>query len=357
MDRKFLKIFLFIGFAFIIIQNLYAFNTVYDTTKIFKNVIPKLFETDKVLELTIITDLKGIKKDIGELRSYHKAIIKYYDVDSVVVQTKAKIRTRGRIRRSKNVCNFPPLKVKMKINSVIGTIFEGNESFKIVTHCQTSKEVYQQYIILEYLIYKMYQLITDKAFQVRLAKITYEDVNNPQKTIEKYGILLEMDEHLANRLGGSILEVKNIHPDYTAPTEMNRLALFEYMIGNTDWSVKALHNIKLLFRTNSAPIAIPFDFDYAGLVNTCYAVPAEEIKISSVRERYYNGYFVKQKKLEENLEFFKQKQSDIINILENCPQLDTKLKTKNIKYLEEFFEIINNQKKVKQIFINHCRTD
>lgn len=327
-----------------------------DTLKINRS-FNALFDSEELLEFTILTDINELRRDIGENRVYHKALVIYKAFDTVDVVTKAKVKTRGRLRRKKEVCDFPPLKIKMKKTDAIGTIFSANDEFKIVTHCQTSINYYQQYIVLEYIIYKMYQLITDYSFNVRMAKITYSDFNSKVEDIVKYALIVEVDNKLADRYDGKLLEVKNVHPNYTAPSIMNKLAIFQYMVGNTDWSVKVLHNIKLLFIENSAPIPIPYDFDYAGLVNAKYAVPAEELNISSVKVRHYNGFCVSVEKIEKSLSIFKEKEDEITSILSDNKYLDSKVKERNIKYLKDFFEIINNPKKIKQVFIKGCRDD
>ncbi len=328
-----------------------------DTLRSGGNAYSGIFDSDELIDITILTDIYALRKDIGENREYHNALLIYKAFDTVDVITEAKIKTRGRLRRSKEVCNFPPLKVKIKTIESIGTIFNGNEEFKIVTHCQTSKDFYQQYLLLEYVIYKMYQVISRESFNVRLARITYSDFNSKVDDIVKFAFILEDDEMLASRLNGKILEVENIHPNYTAPSKMNRLALFQYMVGNTDWSVKVLHNIKLLFIKNSAPIPIPYDFDYAGLVNANYAVPADEISIQSVRERYYNGYCRSAEDLEENLQVFRDNEQKIMDLIIMNEYLTNKVRERNEKYIKEFFEIINDPKKIKQNFINNCRTN
>ena len=64
--------------------------------------------------------------------------------------------------------------------------------------------------------------------------------------------------------------------------------LFQYSIGNTDRSIPGRHNIQMVKSkdsTISKPFVIPYDFDYAGIVNTSYAVPDKNLGIESVTER------------------------------------------------------------------------
>ena len=71
---------------------------------------------------------------------------------------------------------------------------------------------------------------------------------------------------------------------------MATLAVFEYLIGNTDWSVPYQHNIRLLtVPAIKNPVPVPYDFDQAGLVEAFYALPSENIGVASVRERVYRS--------------------------------------------------------------------
>lgn len=314
-----------------------------------------LFNTDELLAITIIGDIKTIKNDISDNMKYHKAKLIYLDHNKDTISIKTKIKTRGQIRRSRDVCNFPPLKLKFDKSKTIGTIFSKNNKLKLVTHCQTGNSYYENYIIMEYLIYKMYQVISEESFRVRLVKITYRDRNARNKDLVKYGFLIEDDDDLAKRFDGNIQKRKNVHPSWTVKEKMNRLAIFQFMIGNLDWSVRALHNIKILSVANTNPIAIPYDFDYSGFVNASYAVPPEQFNLSSVKIRHYNGYCRTLEELNQNLDYFNSKKDDILDIIYNCEYLDEKIKSRKVKYIEEFYEIINDPKKVNRNFMDNCR--
>jgi hypothetical protein len=314
-----------------------------------------LFSSDELLKFVLTADFKTIKRDISESRKYHEANITYFSKDKELLSIKTKIKTRGQIRRNINICNFPPLKLKLDTIDIQGTIFSGNKKMKLVTHCQTASNYYEDYIILEYLVYKIYQIISEESFNVRLAKINYTDINDKTDNFEKFGLLIEDDDKLASRLNGIILDRKNVHPNLTVKNKMNRLAIFQYMIGNMDWSVKALHNIKILSIADSPPIAIPYDFDYSGFINTKYAVPPEHLNLNSVKMRYYNGYCRTIDELNENLNYFNVKKDEILSTISDCKYLNEKTKKQKLKYIEEFYEIINDQKKVTKNIFDNCR--
>ncbi len=65
------------------------------------------------------------------------------------------------------------------------------------------------------------------------------------------------------------------------------VSMFEYMIGNTDWDLSMIRNVKTIRAPDSGKIIlIPYDFDFSGLVSAPYASPSSETGLRSVRERF-----------------------------------------------------------------------
>lgn len=151
---------------------------------------------------------------------------------------------------------------------------------------------------------------------------------------------------------------KTIKTEATNRQHINLVSLFQYMIGNTDWSVPMAHNIKLIVPKNDTlarPYPIPYDFDFSGLVNARYAVPNEELEIKSVTQRLYRGFGRNMNELQVNLDMFKEKKEQIMFYLQNFQLLDEHDKKWVTKYLEEFYKIIDNKKLCKSIFIDNAR--
>jgi hypothetical protein len=73
---------------------------------------PALFETDETLELTLVQNIKVLKKDIKEDRSYHPAQLSYIDHNNQEVTLNVSVKTRGKSRRNPRLCDSPPLAVK-----------------------------------------------------------------------------------------------------------------------------------------------------------------------------------------------------------------------------------------------------
>jgi hypothetical protein len=187
--------------------------------------------------------------------------------------------------------------------------------------------------------------------------MSYADVKEGLDTLNKMAFLLEPTKDMAHRNGCEELEASNIHQTRTNEYKTTVMAIFQYMIGNTDWSVWAQHNAILLKEDTSViPIVVPFDFDWSGLVNAPYAVPAEFLPIETVRTRLYRGFCKSDEKLQPALDEFRQRKDEIYKTCKDVPFLSEKELKKVLKYIDDFFKIIENPKKVEVEFHRKCRT-
>jgi hypothetical protein len=237
------------------------------------------------------------------------------------------------------------------------TIFEGQDKIKLVTHCRSRLDLYEQNVLKEYLAYKLYNLFAEESYLVRLIHLTYADVKGKFDTLTKMAFLLEPTEHMAHRNGCERMKVSNIHQTKTNNYKTMVMAIFQYMIGNTDWSVWAQHNTILVKEdTSVVPIVVPYDFDWAGLVNAPYAVPAEFLLIPTVRTRLYRGFCRPDAELQPALDEFRQSKDEIYQTCNSVPFLSEKESKKVLKYIDDFFNIIENPKKVEEEFHRKCRS-
>jgi hypothetical protein len=203
----------------------------------------------------------------------------------------------------------------------------------------------------------LYNLFTEESYLVRLVHLTYADTEGKIDTLEKMAFLIEPNQQMARRNDCEFLRVKNIPQERTARQNMNVLSVFQYMIGNTDWSVSAMHNVVFLKEDPAAlPIVVPYDFDWCGLVNAPYAVPAEHLPIESVSTRLYRGYCRPDAELQLVLDEFRQRREEIYHSCRSVPFLEEKDLNKTIKYMDQFFKTIENPKAVRVAFHQNCRT-
>ncbi len=324
-----------------------------ETEKVFE--APYLFGSDTLIELSITTNIKDLIRDTGKKRKYHQARLSYQLGDSIVSML-VQLKTRGRFRKNKNVCGFPPLRIKFNKASSSYTLFHGQDKLKIVGHCRNNNSRFQQMVFQEYLIYKAYQILSPESFRVRLARVTYKDSAKEIKNLNEYVFFIEDFEKMAKRNGKIPIYKERIHQDNTMINKVTRMAVFQFMVGNTDWGVPTLHNIKMIAKTpTSRPVPVPYDFDWSSLVNAPYAVPNAKLYIESIHERLYRGY----KRTPEELEFvfkeFRMKKDAFYDLYQKTNLLTEKEKKRVFNYFDEFYEIINDPKLVKRYFIDNAR--
>lgn len=321
-----------------------------------QEVEPLLFADTSLLEVELHYNFDELKRDYDSSPMYHSALLRYKNIWGGMSKFDVDIKTRGIFRRNPNNCSQPPLWVKFNLKDVRNTPFEGVDKVKLVLQC-FDRSHYQELLLNEYLIYKLYSIISPYSYQVRLVRVSLIDKIS-DKRVDMLGFFIEPSEMLAVRLNATLDERKNIHPNACNRIAATQMALFQYMIGNTDWSIKALHNITLLEKEIAAPpIPVPFDFDFSGFVDAPYALPAEHLPIKSVTERYFNGYCRNAEEFEYAFQLFNDKRSEIIHCIDSFNYLDINTRSKAIRYIDDFYDIINNKSKAKKEIIEGCRTD
>jgi len=312
------------------------------------------FAVDVPLEINLEFDIKTFMKTKNK-EEYLDAKFSYMDVDSVLVEDTIRVKARGNFR--KGHCSFPPIKLNLKKADLRNEDLNNTKSLKLVTHCKNSK-TYTQYIHKEYLCYRLYNLFTEYSYRVRLFKINYIDSEGKKKVHTNYGFIIESDSHLEERINAAEYEIGTLTMKYTDYDLIRMTSLFQFMIGNTDFSVQARHNIKLfkLLEFNKEfPLAIPYDFDISGMVNAYYAIPDERLGIETVRERVYRGHCIPAEDYEPIFAQFSDKKEDMYRIVNNYPYLDKVHRKEMITYLDEFFKIIENPKTRGNVIIRNCR--
>jgi hypothetical protein len=260
------------------------------------------------------------------------------------------IKTRGHFRRLKENCAYPPLLIQFSGNSEQSSFFYGQSRLKLGMPCQG-----EEYVIHEWLVYKLYNLLSPQSYRTRLIRVTLEDPKNKKAFSPFYGILLENEHQMAER-NNSVLVKRKIRSQQAMQGPFLRMAVFEYLIGNTDWSVEYMQNVNMIARDSiSVPVTVPYDFDLAGIVNAPYALPAEELEMRSVRERRYRGYCIQNMNiLDSTIVNYNHLKKDIYNIYTGCSLLGPKYVKATVQYLDEFYSTINNPKSLQKEFGYPC---
>jgi len=237
-----------------------------------------------------------------------------------------------------------------------GTVFQGQDKVKLVTFCR-DRDDYEQNVIEEYLTYRIYNEITDKSFGARLANITYVDTSGDDDPVTRYGFIIEAEEDLATRLDGMMLNVPNAPPSQVDGPNALRLALFQYLIGNTDWSAVYFHNVRLLRMQTGEYITVPYDFDSAGFVSASYAIPDASLRLRDVRERLYRGYCRPNGDYQATYAEFVDRKSAIMAIINDQVGLDDDDKEDAVGYIEDFYEVIEDERDARRRIEGACRNE
>jgi len=311
----------------------------------------ELFEKEDLLEITLSGSIAELLKDRSNEPQFKELTMSYKDAGNKLITIPIKAKTRGHFRKQKGVCRYPPLLLNFSKDHSKNSIFDQQDKIKLVTPCKDEK-----YVVYEYLTYRLYNLISPKSFKARLVKVVFDIASAKSPAEPQYGILLEEEEQMAKRNNSISVEGKIVRPEQTDPTDFLTMAVFEYMIGNTDWSVQYLQNVKLISDESGAlPTAVPYDFDHAGIVMAPYAKPAEELLMSSIRERRYRGYCIQDmNQFTAVIEKFNERKPEIYNLYTDNPLLDERYIRSTIKFLDDFYETINEPKRLKSEFQYPC---
>jgi len=315
----------------------------------------QLFQSKDIIDIKLEGPVSELLKDRGDEPRYHNLSIAYTNDDSIIVTLPVRVRVRGNFRRLKSNCLYPPLLLNFSELNTGGTLFEGQDKIKLVMPCQGDR-----YVLHEYLVYQLYNLVTPRSFRARLVRVHFVDPSlKPKNTQPFYGILLEEEDQMAKRNDLVSVDRALVKPEQTQPLDFLKMAVFEYMIGNTDWSVQYRQNVKLIaIDTLAKPITVPYDFDHAGIVGAPYAKPAQELQLSSTRERRYRGYCISDMNhFTEVLEHYNALKDEVYRIYTDNPLLDEGYRKSTLKYLDEFYKTINDPKRVKEEFQYPCRKD
>ena len=311
-----------------------------------------LFDTDDLLEISLKFDINTYKRYKSDTL-YLPAVLTYHlsETDSVVKNIK--VRARGNIRRTA-ICDFPPMMLNFKVKDSVDSEFTGLNKLKIVPYCKAG---FEQYILKEYLAYKLFNVLTDNSLRVRLFRITYLNTAKENKPLTQYGFAIEPVEVLERRT--STVEVKSKLTQRDVRQDMlDRVAIFNYMIGNTDWSVPIHHNVIILQeKENPRPndnLIVAYDFDYSGLVNTNYAVPFTDLPIDHVRQRLYMAVCRSEERFIEILNEFAEKKDEFYSVVSSFPYLPEKTKAGMLKYLDQFYYGMDKRNSLARKLRNDC---
>lgn len=312
---------------------------------------PKLFASSEPVQFTLWAPYSKLKKDRWDQVPYRPASVTYQG-DSGEVTVPLRVRARG-IWRRKN-CDIPPIRMNFNKDSAKKSLFARLDRVRLVVPCKNGDD-FEQYVLQEYQLYRVQRLLTPFSFEARLARVTYVDSEKKDTLRSAFGILLEESEAFAERVGAKVEDIKGAAGDDLHPYENAMFGVFEYMIGNTDFSVAALHNVVLLFK-DSTYFPMAYDFDWSGAVNTRYAKPAPQLNIRAVENRLMRGYCAPADQYEKAFAVFREKKDAIYALYRDsiAAPLKPDVVKRTLKYFDDFYEVINNPRLAKRMIVESC---
>lgn len=332
-----------------------VFILIYLTTQGQKKDRPEaeFFLGDEPIKLSLVTDVLALRNDKSEEPEYIKGMLinqlSKYDFESFDIKVKA----RGNTRRLTGLCDFPPLKINFKKSEVKNTSFEGIDKVKFVSQCRQD-ELFQEYLLEEYLLYKTYNILTDHSYRVRLVEIEIRDHKLRTETIKMTGFFIEDDKNLGNRTASKEYKETVYFQDSCEAESVDVLSMFQYMIGNTDWYITTNHNIDVFERKDGSLFPVPYDFDFAGVINTAYARPSKEIPIKRVTQRYFKGSCRGLDAYNPVIDLFNSKREEIFQLYSSFDYLSKPVIKKSLRYYSKFYKILNDSSVAESSFYQAC---
>ena len=314
--------------------------------------IPAMFSSYELIEFTIETDYGALRGDRTQESEYREAMLRLIDDEGVERTIDIRVRTRG-IFRLEN-CRFPPMRVDVPRTRVGGTIFDGQNGLKLVSHCR-DRDDDEQDVLKEYLVYRTFNLLTDESFRVRLARVTYADGEDDDDPVVRYAFFIEDAEAMAERLGGTYLEVAQTSPRNFGAEEAARVSVFEYMVGNTDWSMVQFHNAEVVQNSRGVYVPVPYDFDWTGFVSAPYARPNERLGLRNVRQRIYRGFCRPNLDYSKIYDQFRAIRSDLEALYTSQEGLDEDNVKEAVEYIDGFYEDIETMERADDRLMDDCR--
>ncbi len=313
-----------------------------------------LFQSADPVTFTLRADFNAVTRDRNpNSTAAYPATLIVTDQSGREQSIPVRLRTRGSVRLNLRVCSFPPIRVDFPKSGLKGTVFAGQESLKLVPHCVNSAP-YEQYILRELLAYRIFNLFTGHSFRVRQGKGSYVDAASGRLVANRYAFFVENDEDVARRMEGRVADITGQFFSVQDDDTLVLMTLLQWMIGNTDYSISVLHNIRLVQRQDSKRYPIAYDFDSSGLVGPPYAAPDRRLGIVSVRDRLFRGPCRPMERYEAFLAKFREKQQDVFALIDGLPGLTDASRRATRSYMDEFYSMINNPNRARKALLEAC---
>lgn len=318
-----------------------------------------LFESSDVLELSLTADWRQVVKDKAAKPEERAAQMRVgsesYDVT---------VRARGKSRRLE-YCRFPPLWLDLPKSDMQGSVFEGQNRLKLVTHCSRlgrANPRSEDLLAAEFLVYQLLSHLTERAFKTRWVSVSYVDADGSSSVHP--GFLIEHKRQLAKRLDLTEVKALRIGLSRIDPAHASLVAVFSYMVGNVDFSILAgppndecCHNVVPLADAAEEPVVFPvsYDFDSTGLVDPNYGRVPDGLGITRLTQRLFRGYCRHSDELPDVLAGFVEARAEFERLIAESPGLSDRKRAKISAFIAAFYKRVGSEKSVQRELIRRCR--
>jgi len=316
-----------------------------------------LFDDESVIEIRLSGPLRTLARNKKSTERVEYPFVLSVDGTDIPVD----VRVRGKSRTI--VCGFPPMRLRFPAEGTGQTVFASQDKLKLVTHCKSNRQGSENNTLEEYTAYRIFNLISDAGYRVRLLRIHYEDTDGSLGHLDRpyYGFLIESDKELAARIGGAVAKIGGVPYSRLNDSKTALFYVFQYMIGNTDWSLirapgedDCCHNAHLIEK-NGSLYPIPYDFDFSGLVNASYAKPNSIVGTKRVTQRVYRGYCkLPIDRIAPALETITALREPIMSLVEQSSVAGDENTDSRVRYIGYFFEEARNAAKLLKQFDADC---
>lgn len=306
------------------------------------SVFEYIYKLDYVPTLEITTDIKQLLKR-SETEEYQVAEFRLLNKSNEpLLDIPARLRARGNKR--KMVCRYPPIKVDFKKSLLDSLGFLSNDKIKLVLPCGPEK-TQQEFLFKEYFLYDLYAMIDSNTLKTKMININLKE--NGEKDRMLIGFLIEDEKEYARRKNAKILDKAKINAQHLDRESFVKMEFFQYMISNTDWSLRNRHNLELIKLDSMERVtAIAYDFDYSGFVGQDYAVPHESLPIDNIHERYFFSYPISEGEFRAAASYFLSIEQQVYQLCDEATYMKPKTIEDNKAYLESFFRLLRNPKRL-----------
>ncbi|MGA0603416.1 hypothetical protein ACO2Q3_22095 [Caulobacter sp. KR2-114] len=329
----------------------------------------RLFTDTAPLQVTLSAPFPALVRGAATKVTAFPATLEVSDGQGAPEHFAIQLSGRGKTRRTGGYCKFPPLLLTFDKAAVKGTLFKHQHKLKLVTYCRDADD-YEQRIVLEYLAYRLYNLVTPQSFRVRAAEVTYRNADGSGAPVKRFGFLIEdlndvADRNDRDKLDAATHQVSASRLDARAA---GRAALLEYMLGNLDWDFLAgpagancCHNSHYIAAHGAVAanatgvVPVPYDFDYSGFVDSPYADAPEGIPVARLTDRYYRGYCVSTPEMAAVADEFRAQRAAMTALIQTEPRLNAAFRGKALSFMDRFFAVLDDPVRYKREVVTHCR--